>query len=64
MTGGVAVQGDYAYLAGGHLDVLDISNPAAPKLVGFYRDDECLTAWRVAVAGNHIYVTGEGKQSF
>jgi hypothetical protein len=64
MSGGVAVQGNYAYVACGHLDVVDISNPAAPKLAGFYGDDECMTAWRVAVAGDHVYVTGEGEEGF
>ena len=64
LTGGVAVQDNYAYLASGNLDVLDVSNPAAPKLVGVFPDDECMTAWRVRVAGNYVYVMGEGKQGF
>jgi hypothetical protein len=36
IQGSIAVQGDYAFLAGGDLDIVDISNPAAPQRAGSY----------------------------
>ncbi|MBN1146353.1 MAG: hypothetical protein JXA78_03790 [Anaerolineales bacterium] len=55
---GVAVAGNYAYVAnqggqGGGLQVVDISNPAAPVEVGSYYLPDALG---VAVAGDRIYM--------
>jgi len=61
---GVAVSGSYAYLTtdrrfeltnyvGGGLEVIDISNPANPRLVGSYSSPG---AGAVAVSGSHVYV--------
>jgi hypothetical protein len=57
IAGSVAVDGKLAYLAGGDLDILDISdlaNLAAPKKVGSYNDVGFVTA-----LGNHVYVIGD-----
>ena len=53
---GVAVAGNYAYVADADagLQVIDISNPANPQRVGGY--DTAGTAYGVAVAGNYAYV--------
>ena len=62
----VAVQEKYVYLASGNLYVLDVSRPAEPKEVGFYEteQDPCNVAWRVAVAGEYVFVAGGGEQGF
>ncbi len=49
----VAVEGDYAYLAGGYLIVVDISNPALPDPVGKLAIPG--GAWDVVVKDNVIY---------
>ena len=61
LTGGVAVQDNYAYLASGNLHVLDVSDPGVPKEVGFFdtADESCTVAWSVAVAGDYVYVRGQ-----
>ena len=66
ITGNVAVQGKYVYLASGNLYVLDVSRPAEPKEVGFYdtEQDPCNFAWRVAVAGEYVFVAGGGEHGF
>ncbi len=53
---GVAVSGNYAYMAGGSdgLRIIDVSNPSSPKEVGFY-DTGGFTRG-VAVSGNYAYV--------
>jgi hypothetical protein len=53
---GVAVSGDYAYVAdyGEGLRVIDVSTPGSPVEVGFY--DTPGTAYRVEVAGDYAYV--------
>jgi hypothetical protein len=52
---GVAVAGNYAYVAGGMgIRIIDISNPAAPSETGFY--DTPGLAQELAVAGNYVYV--------
>ena len=48
------VQGDIVYLAGGDLDILDISNPAAPKRVGSHGDVGFVT-----IAEDNLYVVGD-----
>ena len=53
----VAVSGRYAYVADGGLQVIDISNPASPVLVGTAAMQHG-GAHAVAVAGTHAYVTG------
>ena len=53
---GVAVSGRYAFVADLYngLVILDVSNPAAPKLVGSY--NTAGYAWGVAVSGNYAYI--------
>ena len=52
---GVAVSGNYAYVAdGAGLEVIDVSNPANPQRVGGY--DTSGYAYGVAVSGNYAYV--------
>jgi len=53
---GVAIAGDYAYVAAAEsgLRVVDVSDPAQPREVGFY--DSPGWAGRVAISGNHAYV--------
>ena len=53
---GVAVAGNYAYVADGEtgLRVINVSNPAAPAQIGFY--DTTGMANDVAVVGNYVYV--------
>ncbi len=55
----VAVAGNYAYVADGRggLRVIDISNPSAPREVGFYPD---CNAVYVAVQGEFAYLAGGG----
>jgi len=52
----VAVVGNHAYLANHEngLAIMDISDPASPKLIGSC--DTAGTAWDVVVAGNYAYV--------
>jgi len=54
---GVAVAGDYAYLASGDLYIINIANPKAPYLAGDYHTPG--GAISVAVAGNHCYVADD-----
>jgi hypothetical protein len=53
---GVAVSGNYAYVADdvAGLQVIDVSNPASPQRVGGY--DTSGNAFHVAVSGNYAYV--------
>jgi hypothetical protein len=53
---GVAVSGNYAYVADydAGLQVIDVSNPASPQRVGGY--DTSGLAYGVAVSGNYAYV--------
>ncbi len=57
----LAVVGNRAYVADGDagLHILDISNPAAPALLGTYPGQ----ARKVAVAGNYAYVVQRGTWS-
>ena len=56
VAGGVAVAGNYAYVADGAsgLQIVNVSNPAAPVLAGSY--DTPGEARGVAVAGTYAYV--------
>jgi hypothetical protein len=53
----IAVDGDYAYFAAeGMLQVIDISDPTSPYVVGRHR---ILSSWwGVAAAGEYVYVAG------
>lgn len=57
-AGGVAVSGNYAYVADGGLQVIDVSDPTQPRRVGgnsaFYASD-------VIVAGNNVFVAAGGQ---
>ena len=57
---GVEIVGNYAYVAdgGGGLQIIDISNPAAPTLVGNY--DTYGNAEDVEIVGNYAYVADGG----
>jgi hypothetical protein len=52
---GLDVQGDYAFLAAGHLLIADISKPSSPGLASDV-DFEYYPATRVTVDGNKAYV--------
>ncbi len=56
----VTVQGNYAYVADTYdgLRVVDISDPTAPVEAGFYEAPGSVND--VAVAGEYVYVAGEG----
>jgi len=58
---GVAVSGDYAYVADGYLGlrVIDIKNPASPTEVGFY--DTPIFSGDVKVSGNYAYVADKSS---
>ena len=51
---GVAIQGDYAYIADGSFHIIDISNPAAPVELGSL----AIPASSVAVTGEYAFVCG------
>jgi len=58
---GVAVLGDWAYVANGYagLRVIDVSNPANPQIIGsVYTSGH---AWDAAVIGDRAYVTVGGN---
>jgi len=54
IAGSVAMLDDYALIAGGELDIVDVSIPTAPKQAGSYRD-----ASFVAVRGGDIFILGD-----
>ncbi|MFO7660754.1 MAG: chitobiase/beta-hexosaminidase C-terminal domain-containing protein [Candidatus Cloacimonadaceae bacterium] len=55
---GIAVSGNYAYLGGGwRLLVVNISNPENPVIAGSCITPDFDYAKKVAVSGNHAYVT-------
>lgn len=61
---GVAVAGNYAYLActgtpTGGLSVVNISNPATPQEISFY-EAETYSSW-VQVQGNYVYLSTQGQ---
>ncbi len=60
---GVAIAGDYAYVvnSNGGLVVLDITDPTAPDLAGYY--DTPSNAIGVALAGDYAYVA-DGSSGF
>jgi hypothetical protein len=55
----LALQDDLAYLVGwGALQVVDISDPEAPQVVGLLPIEDGAAALDVAVVGDHAYVAG------
>ncbi len=53
----VTVVGSRAYtLGGGTMNILDVSRPEAPQLLGTYKVANGILAWQVAVAGHHAYL--------
>jgi hypothetical protein len=55
----VHVSGDLAFVAGGKgLHVVDVADPASPRLLGHLNTDERHFFYDVAVAGTKAYVTG------
>jgi tRNA A-37 threonylcarbamoyl transferase component Bud32 len=53
IVGSVAALGEFALIAGGELDVVDVSDPLAPKQDGVYSGAD-----QVMVEVNHVYVLG------
>ena len=65
MANAIAVVGNYAYVAGDNLEVIDISNPSSPIFVGTYeftltQDNNGYYAKDVQIVGNYAYVAGTG----
>jgi hypothetical protein len=68
-----AIDGDYAYVVGGNgstddgMDIIDISDPANPTLVGTIKDSAGATymtdPFGVAVSGKYAYVTAQTDDS-
>jgi hypothetical protein len=57
---GVAVAGDYAYLASrGVFEVINVSNPTAPVLSGSYGMEIQHFAYDVEVAGDYAYIASQ-----
>ncbi len=56
---GIAVQGGYAYVAGGQggVWIVDVSDPTSPTLAGRFEPSASWFTRRVAVSGNYAYVT-------
>lgn len=52
----IKVRGNYAYIANQYngLQIIDISNPASPQVVGSYKTQS--SAWNVALSGDFAYV--------
>jgi hypothetical protein len=59
VVGDVAVVGNYALLAAGELDVIDVSEPARLKPAGTFSQKDGDTAWSVAAAGNYVYTISD-----
>src|SRR5262249_43801364 len=59
VVGDVAVTGNYALLAAGALDVIDVSQPKRPKEAVSFSQNDCDTAWSVAVAGDYVYTISD-----
>jgi hypothetical protein len=58
IQGSIAVQGNYAYLAGGDLDIVDISNHDAPTQAGSYPN-----ASEIVAADGLLYVVNDAGLS-
>ena len=59
VVGDVAVTGNYALLAAGELDVVDVAKPDRPRQAGSFSQQDCDTAWSVAVAGDYVYTISD-----
>ena len=57
ITGGVAISGNHLFVAGGNLDVLDITNPRKPVKVASYDKTE---SFAVVASGDLIFAAGQG----
>jgi hypothetical protein len=55
----VAVVGNYALLAAGELDVIDVSRPDRPTPAGSFSQEDSDTAWSVAAAGDYVYTISD-----
>ena len=61
-TNAIAVQGQYAYLSEGPaLTILDISDPAAPQIVGKTNSLTGLSVTDVAVSGELVYALSDSR---
>lgn len=61
VVGAITVSGGYAYIADGNsgLSIVDITDPASPKLVGTYAGTYGNPAYSVVVSGHYAYVTNQ-----
>jgi hypothetical protein len=59
IVGDVAVAGNYALLAAGELHVIDVARPDRPREAGRFSQQDCDTAWSVAVAGDAVYTISD-----
>ena len=59
IVGDVAIAGKHALIAAGGLEVIDVSQPERPKKVGGSSQEDCDTAWTVAVAGDYVYTVSD-----
>jgi hypothetical protein len=59
VVGDVAVVGNYALLAAGELDVIDVSRPDRPRPAGSFSREDGDTAWSVAAAGDYVYTISD-----
>ncbi len=65
MASGVAVSGNYAYVADWYsLEVIDVSNPASPQRVGGCKNDPGGEAMGVALSGNYAYVADRAAEGW
>jgi hypothetical protein len=55
----VAVSGNYACVAAGVLQVIDVSNPAKPQRIGLWAEPHSYQVSQVALAGQYALVTDE-----
>jgi hypothetical protein len=61
LVSAIDVSGNYAYVADGNsgLTIVNITNPAAPKIMGTYTGTYDTPAYSVVVSGKYAYVTNE-----
>jgi hypothetical protein len=59
VVGDVAVTGNHVLLAAGTLDVIDVSKPDHPKEIVSFSQEDCDTAWSVAVADDWVYTISD-----